>query len=265
VTTTYHLAPVRDRPCLCHSTPPRPSRHPVPPRRLPPRLPLSQLLGRTRPLLLPTDVGQYDAFQYVAAAGSRQVRYPRHTGASPSVPPWLATVPRTAVALPCYPCLSSPDCSSCFVVYCSPPLRRSLSQVWRVEGSGVAGSRDCEERALRTAVSFLGDEVRLATPAAVVGSAGRLFVVDAEAGLVRAVNLLEGYTFIHRHRVSLFSCLFSVAVSHLSLPSPSVHALCALLPCLSSAALSHMSLSHAAPSPPYVQVHTYRARGRPTL
>jgi hypothetical protein len=43
-------------------------------------------------------------------------------------------------------------------------------QVWRVEGggfvvrpvlgSGVAGSRDCEERALRTAVSFLGDEVR---------------------------------------------------------------------------------------------------------
>jgi hypothetical protein len=58
-------------------TPPRPCRLP------PPHLPLSQLLGRTRPLLLPTDVGQYDAFQYVAAAGSRQVCYLRHTGVPP--------------------------------------------------------------------------------------------------------------------------------------------------------------------------------------
>jgi hypothetical protein len=93
-------------------------------------------------------------------------------------------------------------------------------------------------------------KVRLATPAAVVGSAGRLFVVDAEAGLVRAVNLFEGYTFIHRHRAPLFSCLSSVAVSHLSLCR------CALLPCLSSVATSHLSLSRM--PLPHLRLHTYR-------
>jgi hypothetical protein len=33
----------------------------------------SQLLGRTRPMLIPTDVSISDAFLYVSAAGSRQV------------------------------------------------------------------------------------------------------------------------------------------------------------------------------------------------
>ena len=175
---------------------PRPSSHPAPPRLLPPpRLPPSQLLGRTRPLLLPTDVGQYDAFQYVAAAGSRQVRCPRHTGVPSTVLPCtlagngpthslgaaVFSVPLMSLLLLltplCSPRSLSLRCGAWRVALrLSPtPLPHSrlplpCPQVWRVEGggfvvrpvlgSGVAGSRDCEERALRTAVSFLGDEVR---------------------------------------------------------------------------------------------------------
>jgi hypothetical protein len=105
----------------------------------------SQLIGRTRPLLIPTDVAISDAFVYISAAGSRQIWRVSDGGFT---------------ARPVY-------------------------------GSGMLGSEDCQASAT---TSFLSDTLRFAQPAGIVGSSGRLFVVDNEACTLRAINLIEGYT-----------------------------------------------------------------------
>mmetsp|Transcript_31513 Transcript_31513/g.32064 ORF Transcript_31513/g.32064 Transcript_31513/m.32064 type:complete len:531 (+) Transcript_31513:82-1674(+) len=99
-----------------------------------------QIVGRTRPLLCPTDLTIADAFVYVSAAGSHQV--------------------------------------------------------WRIEGdgffvrpafgSGILGRRDC-----MSSIAFLSDKMRMSSPSGIAYSKDRIYVADADAGSVRALNIRE--------------------------------------------------------------------------